>query len=109
MGGLVKPPTVAFTVDGANKTMTTVYQAATDGFVVASISKGGVYSISIAGFTDGANPPTTQVGSNTAYSAGASGTRYASVTFPVKKNDYYKVTMNPVDCTVIFYRFYSMG
>lgn len=60
----------------ASKSANTVYQAATDGFVVA-------YGTNFDILTDGSNPPTTDRFTTNIQSGG---------TVPVRKNDYYKVT-----------------
>jgi len=62
----------------------TVYQADTDGFVVAS----GDNDAQVVGLTDSINPPTTEV----AKDYGTAGGDMGSITFPVKKNDYWEVT-----------------
>jgi microcystin-dependent protein len=61
----------------------TVYQAATDGYVIAYCTSG---SGTFACYTDSSNPPTTVRATDTNTSGNA------SVTCPVKKNDYWKVT-----------------
>jgi hypothetical protein len=62
-------------------------QAATDGFVMASYALGtGGEGNAVLGYTDGnANPTTLRARSSTPDDA-------ASITFPVRKNDYWKVT-----------------
>ncbi len=61
-----------------SKSMTTVYQAATDGFVhIFDTGIGNTY----IGYSDASNPPTTIVAEN----------RYC-LFFPEKKGNYYKVT-----------------
>lgn len=58
----------------------TVYQAPTDGFVVAvSGSNGSIY-----GYTDSNTPPTTMMARN-----GGNAIPAGSITFPVRKNDYW--------------------
>lgn len=64
----------------------TVYQAATDGFVMAYMNTNAI----IEGLTDSSTPPTTirvkdNGGQNTAG-------QWSSITFPVKSGDYWKVT-----------------
>ena len=71
------------------RTDSTVYQADTDGFVVA-YSVGGAGTSAIAVATDASNPPTT-VRIN---SSGTIGTNSA-VCCPVKNGDYYKVVGSP--------------
>lgn len=69
----------------AVKSNNTKYQADTDGFVCAwSNSAGGTCK----GFTDAADPPTTQRAGN----FGDAGAYNHGVTFPVKKGDWWKVT-----------------
>jgi len=61
----------------------TIYQAATDGFVLARCNDLGDV---IEGYTDGANPPTTL-----RPKAGRGGnTQWETFTMPVRKNDYWK-------------------
>lgn len=74
------------------KTIDTVYLAASDGFVTcfATLTCGvGANTCAITGLTDASNPPTTervkQSFSNIAL------VLISSITFPVKKGDYYKV------------------
>lgn len=68
----------------ANKTKDTVYQATSDGFVLAD----GGTDVNISGLTDGSNPPTTERAH--AYSGNVMGTQ--GLTMPVRKGDYWKVT-----------------
>lgn len=64
-------------------------QAATDGFVVAYAALGG--SGTLNGYTDSnANPITQRQGSNIDASSGGT----FSITMPVKKGDYWKVTVS---------------
>ncbi len=69
-----------------SKSNNTVYQAATDGFVVA---RAVVYSARLVGLTDGSNPPTTEMSA-----AKDNGGNQAEATVPlfVKKNNYWKIT-----------------
>jgi hypothetical protein len=60
----------------------TVYLAATDGFVCS----GGVTGVAVSGYSDASNPPTTRRASNTPVSGNP-----GSITFPVKRGDYWKV------------------
>ncbi len=69
----------------------TIYQAATDGFVVFYDPSDGTP----AGLTDSATPPTI-----TRVQAGTSAVGYFGLTFPVKKNDYWKVTDTDAGCVV---------
>lgn len=61
-----------------------VYKVGSDGFVMVETSTTGSTNI---GFTDGNNPPTKRRAANHS----ASG-QYGSINFPVRKNDYWKVT-----------------
>ena len=61
----------------------TVYQAATDGFVLCR----GDTDVAVAGYTDGSNPPTTE-----RIRQASSQNSINSFTMPVRKNDYWKVT-----------------
>jgi hypothetical protein len=71
-----------------SKTVNTVYQAASDGFVVAhALASGGAGSSLVQILTDASNPPTTL----RAAQNGIPDTGRASVMSPVKKGDYYKV------------------
>jgi len=70
----------------ASKSNNTVYLAASDGFVCA-FKATAFYNIK--GYTDGSNPPTTIRVRAAADQANPQG---ISITFPVKKNDYWKVT-----------------
>jgi len=67
----------------ASKSNDTVYQAATDGFVIAYKAGDADY---LAGYTDGSNPPTTL-----RVRARGLGGNQVSITMPVKKSDYWKV------------------
>jgi hypothetical protein len=62
----------------ASKSNNTVYQAATDGFVVNPTAG----SESPKGYTDASNPPTTQMAIG----------YFSSFVMPVRKGDYWKVT-----------------
>ena len=73
-----------------SKTNNTVYQAATDGLVIGSVTA----AIRGTGLSDASNPPTTERASNW----GTTGV-VVSITFPVRKNDYWKVT----DCTAVYW------
>lgn len=67
------------------KTVGTIYQAASDGFVVAY----GGFTVAgqLSGITDNSATPTTTVTAGSSLSS-----EYISITFPVKKGDYYKVS-----------------
>ena len=66
----------------------TSYLAATDGFVCATYL-GGVSNL-VQGLTDAANPPTIGRARNGDTTSG--GAQGSSVTFPVKKGEYWKIT-----------------
>lgn len=83
-GGKVNAP--ALGAWGA-KSNNTVYQAATDGFVVAYAR--GDAAASCKGLTDSANPPTTVIAWDALGST--DGTETSSIMFPVKKDDYWKI------------------
>ena len=74
----------------------TDYLASTAGIVVAHGTKAGGSACNLQGLTDAATTPTTVVAkgftANTASNA-------ASVTFPVKNGNYYKVTQS--SCTLV--------
>jgi hypothetical protein len=81
----------------ASKTVPTVYQADTDGFVTMY----GYYASGttlLAGFTDAANPPTTRVIATLAVSGD-----FGGICFPVKKGHYYKATIGSVTGTPTMY------
>lgn len=71
----------------ASRSADTVYQAATEGFVLVTSIMG--QDKHVYGYTDGSNPPTTlrihDVG-------GGGGSHIASLTMPVRKNDYWRAT-----------------
>jgi len=73
----------------ASKTIDTVYQASTDGFVVATYQVAGTLG-GLLGYTDSSNPPTTQRAANTQYDATYN--LNGAITFPVRSGDYWKVT-----------------
>lgn len=68
----------------------TVYQAATDGFALGIVPSTtcGATDASLHGYTDGANPPTTQRKQNGSPNASVAG---VALCMPVKKNDYWKI------------------
>lgn len=72
--------------DWLSRSIDTVYQAKTDGIVCAK-KEAADPSAHLTGFTDGSNPPTTE----RAHQKGAAIGDGVSVTFPVKKDDYWKV------------------
>lgn len=73
-------PTPVYFGSWASKSDNTVYQAATDGIVVASNDSHGDVKV----YTNSSNPPTTM--------RAGSGGETRQVTCPVKKSDYWKVT-----------------
>ncbi len=64
------------------------YQAATDGFVVFNCGPSSS-TVDIAGFTDNTTTPAKQVAG--AYASHSGAPKEATLTFPVKKDDYWKV------------------
>ena len=64
-----------------------VYKATSDGFVLAMVN--GVPSMNLRALTDSSNPPTTQRVLNDSVHG-----NNASLMFPVKKDDYWEVTLN---------------
>jgi hypothetical protein len=77
----------------ASKNVNQIYQALTDGIVTAWATGGAsVRTLAVTGITDANATPTTVRIKNE--SAGLSGgDLWLGVTFPVKKNDYYEVTI----------------
>ncbi|HAJ57218.1 MAG TPA: hypothetical protein DCL35_05555 [Candidatus Omnitrophica bacterium] len=98
--GKVKYKTVPKTTLGswdATKTKNTVYQAATDGFVVAygpvNNNKGYGDNPWLHGLTDGNNPPVTKRASCDFLGGwGTDNNTIMTFTMPVRKGDYWKVT-----------------
>ena len=72
----------------ATKAKDTVYQAATDGLVTFSCTNAGAANVTVYGLTDAANPPTTTIIQNGGSYVGG---QQASITFPVRKGDFWKV------------------
>lgn len=68
------------------KSVSTVYQAPSDGLVFGYIDVGGGGAVSMTGYTDASNPPTTIVVRNYANTS-----EYASLTFPVRSGQYWQV------------------
>lgn len=84
-----------------SKSVNTAYLAATDGIVTAYL-KSSNNNTALSGLTDSSNPPTTLV----AYSSDASGASSGSgesITFTVKKGEYYKVTYSVADSFVMYF------
>lgn len=84
------------------KSENTVYQATTDGFVTAYTVETGNANNYMKGLTDGSNPPTTIRAFD---KKGRNDSTFnffrSTVTFPVKKNDYWEVDTNQ-SATVYF-------
>ena len=76
-------PTTMFG-DWVAKSNNTTYLASTDGFAIGEALSG---ASEVDGFTDSSNPPTTRRTSNWT----TNGTR-GSITMPVRKGDYWKIT-----------------
>lgn len=85
----------------ASKSVNTSIQATTDGFVTAFVQNAN-NNTNLQGLSDSANPPTTLRAAFSS-SSGASGSSYCSITFPVKKNDYYKITYGTADSITIYF------
>ncbi|MFC1677988.1 hypothetical protein ACFL3G_13135, partial [Planctomycetota bacterium] len=73
-----------------------VYKASTDGFVVAW-SENPVSQTYIQAYTDSSNPPTTIRSKNHADDG------QAGITLPVKKDDYWKITVQPTSDHTIYW------
>jgi hypothetical protein len=74
----------------SSKSNNTVYTAASDGFVMAQREN---ISADLVGYTDSNNPPTTQVAIEGLNSSPENDTKhYASIMFPVRSGQYWKVT-----------------
>jgi hypothetical protein len=77
------------------KAADTVYQATSDGIVFAyAYSGGNETTLVLAGYADSSNPPTTVRAQARQVSTGASYGQGDSISFPVKKDEYYKVTVS---------------
>ncbi len=86
-----------------SKSVNTVYQATTDGFVsVMAYGAGGNYDAWIGGYTDSSNPPGTL---RTASLARDTTMRYG-ITMPVKKGDYWRIVINVGDGSTAGYSIY---
>ena len=77
----------------AAKSFGSNYQAATDGIVTASASLAS-QNLVVSGYTDATATPSTVVAQNSCISSSGGDTRQASVTFLVKKGNYYRVDYN---------------
>jgi hypothetical protein len=71
-------------------------QATTDGFVVGYFRASG--TADITGYTDSNNPTTTTRQAQT-FTTG----QYGNLMFPVKKNDYWKVTVSSTDINTVYW------
>lgn len=92
--GNIRPATTQM-MSWTSKSAATVYQAASDGLVIASFTADevGAQSINIDGYTDSSNPPTTiRITDGASDSGGVPRNYRASITFPVRKGDYWKVS-----------------
>ena len=69
-----------------------VYQASTDGLVLAVASNSGVSQVLLSGFTDSNSNPTTLRIGQLATRDGDTGGFSVSIIMPVRKGDYWKVT-----------------
>ena len=74
------------------KTINTTYRATTDGFVCAGYSGSSTYTgTQMTGKTDSATTPTTTVGTaHASYWPSVEMPKYTSMSFPVKKGDYWR-------------------
>lgn len=84
--------------DWTSKSVDVAYQATTDGDVLSysTASSGGNTT---TGYTDSSNPPTTIRAKNSTYNTGD----YSFINMPVKKGDYYKVTVGGTGLTSVAY------
>lgn len=93
------------TWDNATYTVDVAYLAASDGFVCFSAIS-GVTNNSLIGYTDASNPPTTVV----ARSGNNTNSDQLSVSFPVKRGDYFKVALEDgTSLTGASYRWLPLG
>ena len=93
-GGTIDWTNTAFGAWAA-KSNDTSYEALTDGIVVASAGNGTCY-----GYSDDANPPTTERQHD--YAATSFGS-WLHMTFPVKKGDYWKTTGLTAGSVIIYW------
>lgn len=82
-----------------SKATETVYQAETDGFVVAYMDAvGNGWGGTLIGYTDSSNPPTTIRAKDSCDYRTTAGNEvyvnFASITMPVIKNEYWKVSLS---------------
>lgn len=91
--GVVKPSRL-FGAWDATKANNTVYQAATDGFIMGWVSTGGYNGSTFIGniYSDGTNPPTTVRASAAGIQEGSAG-HTLFVIAPIRKGDYYKIVL----------------
>ena len=78
--------------DWVAKSNNVSYLAATDGFVTCYESSGGAADSLAYGYTDISNPPTTRRAF--IHGSGSCGTNQAGLMMPVKKGNYWKVTVS---------------
>ena len=84
------------------KSADTVYQAATDGFVVASGQGYGEGDQGLFLYTDSSNPPTTLRAKDGGSGSGTTSVKEC-VMSPVKKNDYYKIVNNTGAAVTVYW------
>jgi hypothetical protein len=93
--GNVEPATMQMFSWNVKASVGTPYLAASDGLVIVNFGSTNLVSAanSIKGNTDTSNPPTT----TRAYwvSSTVANTEYATLTFPVRKGDYYEIVGTP--------------
>jgi len=87
-----------------SKLLDTIYQAATDGFVsyCATLVSGDQAVL----YTDSATPP-TEVVQQLVYNG--SSTMRGNIMYPIKKNNYYKITIAGGSPTLIAFNFIPLG
>ena len=78
----------------------TVYQVSGDGFVNVRTLKGGINVSSIIGYSDGSNPPTTEITRQEDTSLQTMG---LNIMFPVKSGNYWKATAVGVGTALIMW------
>jgi hypothetical protein len=97
------------------KSIDTIYQATTDGILVGSVEEPSLgYGCMMTVYSDAATPPTTNRGAVLAEYTNATYTKYASISVPILKSDYYKVTkgnfgLNNSGNEVFTIYFYPLG
>ncbi len=93
----------AFGTPETGKSLTTVYQASSDGFIIVQFNFNGGGSIA-SFFNDTSNPPTTlqlKIGNY-------DGTNNNGFMWPVKANSYYKITSTSGSDAVVIYSFWPL-